>query len=186
MKAILVALVLQTVCNYHVVLAEETQSAKLRTSMKKRPESPAWVQELPPKGSREFSGELRKKVLEGPSVDAAAVIVEFQPAAIAQQGDVGVGGATISGSKVRVVSPSRFKGLEFFVHHRATPAEDSCWRVAACKVAFDIKERMLEIRQNKELADYALFVYDTDLKSIRFGTGGGPRARDGQKGTDGR
>jgi hypothetical protein len=127
---------------------------------------------------------LRRRVLDGPEVSAVAVVVEFQPAAISGQGEAGLGGVTISGSKVRMIAPERFKGLEVFVHHRAVPPANSCWRVTDCNVMFAIKERMLEIRQSKEFADYATFLYDADLRDVKFTTVTVPPSRGSRTDSD--
>lgn len=128
------------------------------------PAKPAWARDLPPEPTVDNLKELRRKMAERGTVHLQAVVRAFAPVALSSINRDFSPGVHVSGTRVEVASPAKYKGLDLLVHHQRTPTAESCWRVLGCKVEFDFYERHLEARQAKLRG--LPFIYDRDLTNL--------------------
>jgi len=124
---------------------------------------PIWAQGMPSASAGECSIELRKRIADGRTVRARAVVKAYYPVAL-ESFDLTNGGFHVSGTSMRIVAPQEFAGLVLFVHHDQEPTEGSCWQTPGCAAEFDVYERLLEA-QRAGIDCRWLLIYDTELKN---------------------
>jgi hypothetical protein len=126
---------------------------------------PAWAKDIPSTNPYEAGLELQRRIALGQVVRARAVIKVFLPIALSSFSLNGTDDIHVAGTKVKIVYPKRFEGLDLLIHHNKMPGEDSCWRKPDCEVEFDLYQRLLETLQ---AGMDTWFIYDSDLKNIAF------------------
>jgi hypothetical protein len=123
-----------------------------------------WAKDLSAKLSAEHTMELRRRALEGPVVHTRAVVQNFQATALSSMTKGQLAPVHIASTRVKILFPPKFEGLELSIFHATRIGDDSCWRVMGCIAEFDIPERLLDARQ-AGMQEIGL-IYDRDLKNL--------------------
>jgi hypothetical protein len=137
-----------------------------RTENKDGGAKPDWARDIPDASAGESALELQRRIREGQMVRVRAVVEAFLPMAVESFSLNGSADVHIAGTSVKIVFPAKFHGLKLVIHHSATPAGTSCWRLRGCQAEFDVHERLLEARRAR--MDGFWFTYENDLKNITF------------------
>ena len=126
---------------------------------------PDWMKEMPPRGSKEYLEELRRRVAQGSLVRFRCVFRQFREIGGSRFGLDSEGEITWATTILRIISPEKYAGWTVAINHGSMPSADSCWRREGCVMEFGANERVVEA-QHARILGFTTVLYKEELESV--------------------